>query len=52
MITFILDADAGFAVQTNQWCDNIDDYITILDIIESYYDLKFVEVELKTKGLK
>jgi len=30
MITFILDADAGFAVQTNQWCDNIDDYITPL----------------------
>ena len=32
MITFILDSDAGFAGQTSQWCGNIGDYITTLDL--------------------
>ena len=32
MTTFILETDAGFSGQTNQWCGNISDYITILEL--------------------
>lgn len=32
MTTIILLSDAGFAGQTNQWCGNIEDYITILGL--------------------